>query len=79
MYLKFTNVADEYRDTHKRFAIVLKSPDEYRGVYEWRGTDDTPAFTNWATNYPKDNPYVFMTVGTRAAQNGKWGDTTSTD
>ena len=72
-------LTDEYGDAQKRFAIGLKSPDEYRGVYEWRGTDATPEFTNWATNYPRDNPYVFVTIGTGAAQNGKWGDTTAND
>jgi hypothetical protein len=50
-------LTDEYGDAQKRFAIGLKSLDEYRGVYEWRGTDATPEFTNWATNYPRDNPY----------------------
>ena len=71
---------DEYGGAQKRYAIGLKSPDEYRGVYEWRGTDAPPEFTNWAAGYPKDNPYVYMTVGVSgSAQNGRWADTTAND
>ena len=71
---------DEYGGAQQRYAIGLKSPDEYRGVYEWRGTDATPEFTNWATGAPQDKPFVFITVGTTgSAQNGRWGDTTASD
>ena len=71
---------DEYRgDAQKKFAIGLKSPDDYRGVYEWRGTDTYPEFTNWANNMPADKPCVFMTVGEGAAQNGRWGNALCTE
>ena len=72
-------LTDEYGGVQKRYAIGLKSPDEYRGVYEWKGRDTTPEFTNWATGFPTDNPFVFMTVGEGAAQNGRWQDTTAND
>ena len=68
---------DEYRgDAQKKFAIGLKSPDEYRGVYEWGRNDNYTEFTNWANNMPTDKPCVYMTVGEGAPQNGKWTDTT---
>ena len=74
-------LTDEYRgDTQKKYAIGLKSPDDYRGVYEWRSdtvAEQTLAFTNWASGFPKDNPYVYMTVGVGAPQNGKWTDTST--
>ena len=48
-------IHDEYRgDYQHKFAIGLKSPDEYHGVYEWRGTDATPDFINWASNFLTD-------------------------
>ena len=72
---------DEYRgQTQTKYAIGLKSDDDYKGVYEWRNDNhSTPTFTNWASGYPKDNTYVFMTVGEGAGQNGKWTDTTGTE
>ena len=74
-------LTDEYRgDAQKKYAIGLKGPYDYRGVYEWRtNTAATPTFTNWVYGYPKDRAYVYMTVGVGAAQNGKWTDTTSSD
>ena len=72
-------LTDEYRGDAKRmYAIGLKSPDDYKGVYEWRADSNvTLTFENWATGYPKDNAYVYMSVGVGATQNGKWTDTTS--
>ena len=75
-------LTDEYGEAQKKYAIGLKSPNEYRGVYEWRGADvlkAMPEGTIWAANYPRDSPYVFMTVGTGAAQNGRWADTSASD
>merc|ERR1712215_504055 len=51
---------DEYGGPWKRYAIGLKSPDAYRGVYEWREDNKTLDFVNWANSFPKDNPYVYM-------------------
>ena len=33
-------LTDEYGEAQKKYAIGLKSPDEYRGVYEWRGSEE---------------------------------------
>ena len=74
-------LTDEYRgDAQRKYAIGLKSPDDYKGVYEWRtNTVITPTFTNKVYGYPNDQSYVYMTVGVGAAQNGKWTDTTSSN
>ena len=74
-------LTDEYRgDALRKYAIGLKSPDDYKGVYEWRADANvTPTFTNWVSGYPKDQAYVYMTAGVGAAQNGKWTDTTSSE
>merc|ERR1712037_73549 len=73
----------EYRgDAQKKYAIGLKSPDDYKGVYEWRTDEDsekTINFTKWASGFPKDNTYVYMTVGVGSGQNGRWTDTTGTE
>ena len=71
-------LSDEYRgQAQEKYAIGLKSPDDYKGVYEWAHIDETPSFTNWASGSPKDGTYVYMTVGTGAPQNGKWEDLAS--
>jgi len=64
-----------------KYAIGLRSPDDYKGVYEWRSSSVssdvasiTPKFENWANNAPTDKKCVTMTVGSGAAQNGKWQD-----
>eukprot|EP00092_Neocalanus_flemingeri_P057832 GFUD01068807.1.p1 GENE.GFUD01068807.1~~GFUD01068807.1.p1 ORF type:complete len:167 (-),score=50.30 GFUD01068807.1:38-538(-) len=68
-------IQDEYKgDSQKKFAIGLKSPDAYKGVYEWRRDDASPEFTNWANTFPSDKPCVYMTVGQGVAQSGRWGD-----
>lgn len=38
------------------YAIGLRSPEEYPGVYQWRlgggAGEATPTFTNWASTAP---------------------------
>merc|ERR1712059_8984 len=76
-------IIDEYKgDPARSYAIGLKTPDGYKGVYEWSHVDNTdpnfdaatPAFENWAPGYPKGNPCVVMSIGSEATISGLWND-----
>ena len=68
-------ITDEFNSVSGvRYAIGLQSPDHYRGVYQWRPSDTTPTFTNWASASPTNKECVVMTVGSGASQNGAWTD-----
>merc|ERR1712080_817506 len=54
-------ILDEYKgEPVKSFAIGLKTPQNYKGVYEWRHVDNTgadpdaatPGFSNWSPVSP---------------------------
>jgi len=75
-------ILDEYKgDPVKSFAIGLKTPENYKGVYEWKHVDNaqkadaaTPTFENWAPTAPTGKYCVVMDIGTAAPINGLWKD-----
>jgi len=75
-------ILDEYKgEPVKSFAIGLKTPQNYKGVYEWRHVDNgknpdaaTPTFENWAPAAPTGKYCVVMNIGTAAPISGLWKD-----
>merc|ERR1712243_51223 len=75
-------ILDEYKgEPVKSFAIGLKTPQNYKGVYEWRRVDNgknpdaaTPTFENWAPAAPTGKYCVVMNIGTAAPISGLWKD-----
>lgn len=71
--LKF--IIDEFNDSSAtKYAIGLQSPDHYKGVYQWRPSDQSLSFSNWGGGSPSNKKCVHMTVGPGATQNGMWTD-----
>jgi len=80
---------DEYKgDPVKYYAIGLRTPENYNGVYEWKHVDNqppnddaaTPSFTNWKPNYfPTGKHCVTLSIGSTAPINGLWTDVDCTN
>merc|ERR1712179_541802 len=76
-------IMDEYKgDPVKSFAIGLKTPQNYKGVYEWKHVDNsdpnfdaaTPTIENWAPTSPTGAYCTVMDIGSAAPISGLWKD-----
>merc|ERR1711988_438773 len=68
---------DKYHLSARKYAIGLRSAENYEGVYKWQykgGDTEIPSYNVWADSHPRDMPCVSMEVGTGADRNGAWID-----
>ena len=65
-------IDDYYQHSARRYAIGLKSEENYEGIYWWQyrdGSTEIPDYTVWASSHPRDEPCVSMEV-----DGGQWID-----
>ena len=68
-------IDDKYRPSATRYAIGLKSEENYEGIYQWQyrdGSTELPDYTVWASSHHRYQPCVSMEIGDGADRNGAW-------
>ena len=70
-------IDDYYQPSYTKYAIGLKSEENYEGIYQWQyrdGQTEIPDYSVWASSHPSNEPCVSMEIGIGADRNGAWID-----
>ena len=58
-------IDDHYQESAKRYAIGLRSEENYEGIYWWQyrdGSTEIPDYTVWASSHPRDPVSVWRSA-----------------
>ena len=70
-------IDDRYQHSARKYAIGLKSEENYEGIYQWQyrdGQTEIPDYSVWASSHPSNEPCVSMEIGIGVDRNGAWID-----